>query len=131
MAVDDFLDHLQRQAGEALRVATWYTAEDFGMIYTRADLDREAVYRRAQSLSNRLMATDGHDQTNFMDELGEELAMVQVREDAVIVRFPLRNQKGVVVSMDIDVATDLHSFISECAEMLEDESISFRSSAIS
>lgn len=56
--------------------------------------------------------------------------MVQVRGDAGILRFPLEDRNGLVVNLDVAVTTDLHSFITECADILEDESVSARSSAI-
>lgn len=56
--------------------------------------------------------------------------MVQVREDVVIIRFPLEANRGLIVSLDAEVASDLHGFVIECSRRLADESITFRSGTL-
>lgn len=127
MSVDRFVDHLQDRAGEALRVVAWYTEDSSGGLYIRPDLDRPAVKERMRYLADRLHDRDA-DRENPLTELGDEEAMVQVREDVVILRFPLDRETGLVVSMNVDVATDLHSFVIECAGLLDGVSLSVRAS---
>lgn len=130
MASDQFVDYLEDQAGPALRVVTWYAEDDYGGLYIRGDLDREAVIDRVRFLSERLIRADGPIEGSPLEALGEQQAMVQVRENVVILRFPLEKTKGIVVSMDVDAARDLHGFVLGCHDLLRDTSISFRSNAI-
>lgn len=97
-------------------------------MYFRTDLDRDTVIQRVRYLTNRLQAFGSpQEDADPLQELGDELAMVQGREGAVILRFPLEEQKGIVVSLDIDAAFNPHSSISDCAKRPENESISFGS----
>lgn len=129
MTVDALLDYLREEAGSALRVVIWYTADDFGGLYVRDDLDREAVVDRARYLSERLTIGPDPLDGSPMESLGEERAMVQVREEAVIIRFPVTADRGLVVSLDVEAARDLHEFVTECTSRLEGAELSFRSSA--
>lgn len=76
------------------------------------------------------MQADAPVEGSPLEELGESKAMVQVREHVVILRFPMERNKGLVVSLDVEVARDLHGFVVECDKLLQDVSLSFRSSAI-
>lgn len=129
MPIDEFVEFLEDQAGSSLRVVTWYAEDDFGGLYLRSDLDREAVVERVRHLSERLMRADAPIEGSPLEELGEEEATVQVREHAVILRFPLDGTEGLIVSLDVDAARDLHGFVLDCHERLDDVSVSFRSSA--
>lgn len=113
----DLLDYLQDRAGSALRVVSRYTPSGYEIHFLRDDLDPEAVEDRIESLSGRVTPTDTP-QDEPLTELGEELAMVQLRDEAVIVRFPLDEPGRLFVSMDVEVARNLHGFTVECAELL-------------
>lgn len=130
MTVDAFMDHLREEAGSALRVVSWYAADDFGGLYVRDDLDREAVVERTRYLAQRLTGRPDAARGSPLENLGEERAMVQVREEAVILRFPVAADRGLVVTLDVDAARDLHRFVMACSERLEDAELSFRSSAV-
>lgn len=130
VTLDAFMDHLREEAGSALRVVSWYAADDFGGLYVRDDLDREAVVERTRFLAERLMGRPPNARGSPMEELGQERAMVQVREQAVILRFPVEADRGLVVTLDVDAARDLHRFVTTCSERLEGADLSFRSSAM-
>lgn len=129
MAIDAFIDHLRDRTGGSLRVVSWYTADDFGALYSRSDLDQEAVKERVRVLSERLIHGERETGSNPLGALGREQAMVQVREEVVILRFPLENDGGLVAILDVDVASDLHSFVVDCTTMLEGAALDFRSPA--
>lgn len=130
MTVDAFLDNLREEAGSSLRVVSWYAADEFGGLYVRDDLDREAVVERTRFLAERLTGQPDDTSDTPLEALGEERAMVQVRGEAVILRFPVEVDRGLVVTLDADAARDLHRFVSTCSERLADAELSFRSSAL-
>lgn len=115
--MDEFLELLERRAGRSLRVVSWYDETDHGIWYVREDLDRAIVEDRMAFLSERLV-DGGPVLEPSLEALGPEQAMVQIREQAVILRFPMGDRQGIVVSLDIEAARNLHSFVVECAERL-------------
>lgn len=102
MTVDSFVAYLEDQAGSALRVVTWYAGDDFGGLYVREDLDRLAVIERVRFLWERLQRAEGPIEGSPLEALGEERAMVQVRDEVIILRFPLERNQGLVASIDVD-----------------------------
>lgn len=118
MPLEELLEYLQTRAGDALRVISWYSDDDWGTLFVRDDLDRDNVEDRvdysSHQLSNRRRSWRG----DPLAELGDEQAMVQVREKAVIIHFPMEGEGGIFVSLDTDVARDLHGFVVDCAEKL-------------
>ncbi|MFB6352763.1 MAG: hypothetical protein ABEJ92_01635 [Halobacteriales archaeon] len=129
MPLDEFLEYLKRRAGPALRVVMWYAGDDFGELYVRSDLPRDVIATRSRHLAETLTAASDGSAESPLDELGEEAAMVQVRTEVVIIRFPLDGDRGIMASLDASVAKDLHEFVVTCSEKLGDEPVEFRRSA--
>ena len=117
MAYEELVGYLSDRAGDALRVVCWYTSADWGTIYVRDDLDRARVEDRVDFVVHQLSGRRRSSRPPLAD-LGPEQAMVQVREDVVIIRFAT-DSGGILVSLDAAVARDLHAFVVECAEQLE------------
>lgn len=129
MTAEQFLEYLQSQAGPALRVVSWYDADDCGDLYVRDDLDRQAVIERVSFLSERLQRGSGPIEGSPLEALGDEWATVQVRDKAIILRFPLGRTQGLLVSIDVEAARNLHGFVMGCYDRLEDVSGPFGSGA--
>lgn len=125
--MEAFIDFLEQRAGPALRAVSWYDGDDSGIWYVRDDLDADVVEARLTELTERIIAgrTAG---SSTLDDLGPEQAMVQLRTKAVILRFPTGEAQGIVVSLDVDAARNLHSFVVECSERLAGEPVLGRSS---
>lgn len=130
MPVDDLVDYLQYRADDALRVISWYSDDDWGTLYVRDDLDRVEVEERIDFVATKLSTPGRNREEHPLAPLGEEQAMVQVRENAVIIRFSMEEEGGILVSLDTEVARDLHGFVVECSEKLQGAELRFAASEI-
>lgn len=117
MPLDELLEYLQDRAGDALRVIGWYSDDDWGTLFVRDDLDRDAVQNRLDYIAHQLSNRRGS-KGDPLAPLGDEQAMVQVRERAVVIRFPMAGEGGILVSLDTTAARNLHEFVVDCAERL-------------
>lgn len=63
-------------------------------------------------------------QDNFeaVETLGPPSAIIQLREQAVLVNFPLDDEHGYLLGMEPEAARDLHSFVTECHHLIHDGS---------
>jgi hypothetical protein len=118
MPVDELIAYLRDRAGDALRVVSWYAEDDWGTLYVRDDLDRREVAARVDYVAHQLSDRVGDAADHPLAAMGREQAMVQVREDAVVIRFAIERGAGLLVSLDAVVARDLHGFVVECSELL-------------
>lgn len=85
---------------------------------TREDLGKSDMYDRVQAIHRAVQPRDGE---SVLDELGAAYATVQMREDAVILHFPMGDGSGYLVGLEPDVARDLSSFISDCLRIIQYE----------
>lgn len=116
MRLAQFLDHLKNRTGESLRAVEWYRDDEAELIYLREDLDQTAVQERAAEIHQSLTWDVEPSALSELDGLGDELATVSLREEAVLVHLPAGHNYGVVVSLDPDAARSLHGFVIECRE---------------
>lgn len=120
----EFTEYLRERAGDSLRVISWYSDQSWGTLYVRDDLDRDVIERRVEFVSNVSLSENSTVETDPLGELGEQQAMVQVRQKAVIIRFPMNGRGGLFVSLDAEVARDLHKFVLECSERFRSGTVS-------
>lgn len=114
---EDLLRFLRERTGESLRGAGRYDADGYEVLYVRQDLARATldaeVERMVAHLRNESRARE---QRAF--PYGELDGTVRSFEEAVVMHFPLPQERGVVVTLDPDVAQQLNAFMRECIERL-------------
>lgn len=118
MQLAQFLEFAQEGHGDTLRAVEWYRDDEAELIYLRDDLDLEEVQRRADEVHKNLTGVAESSEGQELDDLGDELATMSLRDDAVLVHLPVNPNYGVVFSLDTAAARSLHQFINECRETL-------------
>jgi len=115
------LEMVHSRAGDAFRVAIRYTPDDFEVTYVRDDLAnaefRETVGETVERARNYEPISD----ISFYRGLGEHEATVEQYENAVVIHFARGDERGILISLDSDVAQGLGSFIRECTSVLYGE----------
>lgn len=114
----ELADYLSKRASDAFRGLARYESDDVEVLHTRADLGRADMYDRAQAIHRAVQSRDGE---SVLDELGAAYATVQMREDAVILHFPMGDGRGYLVGLEPQIARDLSSFISDCIRIIQYE----------
>lgn len=114
MDLGSLIDLLENRTLEHLRFVQWFRGGQSEVVYLRDDLDREAVTRRGRTLHQRLKTIDEAAAGAPLEDLGANLATVNLCERGVMMYFPAGGQYGVVVGLDPDVARDLHRFVEDC-----------------
>lgn len=116
MRLAKFLEFLKDRTGESLRAVEWYRDDDAELIYLRDDLDQAELQHRADDIHEFLTWDVDSSEMGDLQGLGEELASVSLREQAVLVHLPVSQKYGVVIGLEPEAARSLHGFVTECRE---------------
>jgi hypothetical protein len=108
------VETVRKRTGAALRGVVAYQGEETALLYRRDDLDSRATHRIKDALEtvkqrDPLVAAGNGDQRH---------ASVELYGDAVFVHLPEGDDRGVLVSLDLEVARKLSGFVEECAVAL-------------
>ncbi|WP_435181878.1 DUF7522 family protein [Halorussus sp. AFM4] len=115
--VDELTAFVRDSTGASLRGVYRYHAEGYEVQYVRPDLRREGVDAEiARAIDHLRNESRAREQRAFPYDGFN--GTVRSFEEAVVLHFPLRQERGVVVALDTDVARQLDGFMRECVERL-------------
>ncbi|NHN61328.1 MULTISPECIES: hypothetical protein [Halorussus] len=115
--VDDLTAYLRDSTGESLRVVCRYDAEGYEVQYVRPDLRRETLDAEiARTVDHLRGESRAREQREF--PFSDLNGTVRSFDEAVVMHFPLPQERGIVVTLDSDVARQLNEFMRECIERL-------------
>jgi len=120
MRLAQFLEFLKDEAGDSLRAVEWYREGEAELIYIRDDLELGEMEERAEEIHEALTWDWTPPEAARIRELGDELATVSVRREAVLVHLPAGEEYGVVVGLEPEAARSLHRFVNDCRATLAD-----------
>lgn len=106
------------QAGGNLRTIVHYGKDTYDVMYLRDDLTYPDVLDRLEEVLTNLSNSNSVTGFNVSSELGQLEASIHVREQGVILNFPLR-RGGVLISLEPESAGQLMSFVSECQQRIQ------------
>lgn len=121
MALDPFVEFLEDEAGDSVRAAGWYQEDEFEILYLREDLDSDLAQLVADELHEQLTWDWNPPSQAVREYFGSQMASIGMYRDSVVLHLPSADGSGAVVTLDIEVARNLHGFIQECREALEYE----------
>lgn len=107
---------LEEQTGGATRGVGEYSDGQVRLLYVRPDLQTDAFRKRAQEALEK--APDRHPLV-VDDEVGEWKADVEVHDHAIVIHLPTGSGRGILVSMDPEIARNLTNFVQECTEIVQ------------
>ena len=112
--------HLEDRLGDGLRSIVYYDAETQHVIYLRDDAQEKISSEQAEGLIEYLRERE--DVQAARERLGLDADLqctVHCWPDRTGLHFPHAPQSGTLITVDTSVASDLHSFVGECTEILE------------
>lgn len=121
-AAGDLVKFLQKQAGEYLRGAVHYTADDYEMLYLRDDVDTLSSDEEMQELFEYYRQVN-RDQNNVRPfDLGNNHCTVDFYDDAILFHFTQGSDVGTVITLAPEAGRDIIQFITECLAQLHKNS---------
>ncbi|WP_137285421.1 DUF7522 family protein [Halorussus salinisoli] len=119
---DKFVTFLQQRAGQSLRAVRFYSETNQRSVYARDDVQQEISQTDIEQIvsqARRELMERADDQWQFTH--GEMEATVRIFQNAVIINLLSSGNFGVLLSLDAEIASRLHSFIYDCQSWLSDE----------
>lgn len=110
--------YLEERAGDAYRSAFHYKQDDWEAIYVREDLVTQQVKQDVPDLIERARTAQILLRDEEYPPLGKLTATTEVHENGVILHFVEADGEGTVVSLDVEAASRLSGFLSECQNIL-------------
>lgn len=115
--VEELMEFLRDSAGEYLRGVAFYDADGYEILYVRSDLRRATLESEVERMASRLrQESRARERRAF--PYGELDGTVRSFEEAVVMHFPLPQERGTVVALEPDAARQLNRFMHECMEYL-------------
>lgn len=117
MSAEALLDYLENAAGEYHRGTVRYDGNDTDVVYLREDVKEARLTSQIDRMLNRLRPETSPKEENAFP-FGDLHATVRIFDEATILHFPMRRDRGVVVSLKPETARDLNTFIRECEKRI-------------
>ena len=113
------LQLIHGRAGDSFRAAIWYDEDEWVVLHMRDDVATDQLRDSIPELADRVRAAEPLVPTTSYDQIGETQAVVELHDRAVLLHFRETDTRGIVVSLDRDVAQGLGQFVNSCNEVLE------------
>lgn len=117
------LELVRGRAGDAFRGALRYDTDEFTVLYVRGDIGTDELRAAVPTVVERARADEPVVPVDVYDALGETQATVELHENAALVHFrqEATDGRGLIVSLDREVAQGLGSFVEKCTAVLNEE----------
>ncbi|MFB6085067.1 MAG: hypothetical protein ABEJ94_12570 [Halorientalis sp.] len=109
---------IRGRAGDAFRAAVKYDRHDWTMLYVRDDVATRELRDALDTLVDRARSRDPVVTPDVYDGIGETQATVELHEGAALIHLRETDTRGVVVSLDRDIAQGLGAFVTRCNDVL-------------
>lgn len=117
MTSNPLIDYLERRAGEQHRGTIRYDGDGMDVLYLRDDIQEERLKSELDRMLGRLRPESSPKEEQVFP-FGGLRTTVRIFERAIILHFPVGNDRGVVVSLEPETARDLSSFVGECEKRI-------------
>lgn len=117
MDVGPLIEYLEQRAREYHRGTVRYDGDDTTVLYLRDDLKQARLTSEIDRMLSRLRP-EAHPREERSFPFGELRATVRLFDEAILLHFPIGNDRGIVVSLEPETARDLNTFIGECEKRI-------------
>ncbi|SEN19958.1 hypothetical protein SAMN05216388_100238 [Halorientalis persicus] len=114
----ELLQLVRGRAGEAFRAALKYDQHDCTMLYIRDDVATQELRDALDTLVDRARNSGPVAKTDVYRGIGETQAIVELHERAALIHLRETSNRGVIVSLDRDIAQGLGNFVTRCNGVL-------------
>lgn len=117
MVEKELIDYLEQRAGDYHRGTVRYEGNDTDVLYLREDVKETRLISQIDRMLGRLRPeASPKEERSF--PFGELNATVRLFDEAILLHFPVGNDRGIVVSLEPETARDLHTFVGECEKRI-------------
>jgi len=121
------LQLVHNRAGDSFRGAVRYDADDWSVLYIRDELATDQLQDAMATIIDRARVADPLVPEDQYQQMGVTQAVVELHDRAVLLHFREGPSRGLIISMDRDVAQGLGQFVNSCNSVLEERRDSDRS----
>jgi len=109
---------LNNEAGDYLRGVAAYQSTDYEILYLRGDVRSERFEAEVDKMIERLrQESRTREQQSFpFDDLN---GTVRSFSDGMVMHFPRTQERGMVVTLEPEVARQLNTFMARCRRRIE------------
>ena len=109
--------YLEERAGEYHRGTIVYDGSEIDVQYLRSDIAKNLMLSKIDRMHSRLRP-ESMSKEEHSFPFGHLRATVRSFEAAIILHFPIGENRGVVVSLEPETAQNLNTFIGECTQRI-------------
>ena len=121
------LQLVHSRAGDSFRGAVRYDADDWSVLYIRDELATDKLRNSMATIVERARNSEPVVPEDQYEQMGATQALVELHDSAVLLHFREGPSRGLIASLDRDVAQGLGQFINSCNSVLEEKRESSRS----
>lgn len=109
--------YLKRTAGENLRGVVYYEEDEYEIRFIRDDIRTKRLESEVDKMIDRLRReTRSRERRAF--PFGDINGSVRSFDDALVMHFPETQGRGIVVTLDCEVARQLNTFMGSCLKRI-------------
>ena len=113
---DRLSTYIEGRARENLRAVVRYSNNEYSLTYLRDDISESKFLQRMEEVLVNITKGGPNRGKALTEEFGPLEASVHVREQGVILHFPIEQGTGIIVSLEPGAARQLSTFIRDCME---------------
>ena len=121
------LQLVHTRAGDSFRGAVRYDADDWSVLYIRDELATGQLRDSMATIIDRARNSEPVIPEDQYDQIGETQAVVELYDHAVLLHFREGASRGLIASLDRDIAQGLGQFVNSCNSVLDEKRESSRS----
>ena len=114
------LQLVHNRAGDSFRGAVRYDADDWSVLYIRDELATDKLRNSMAAIVERARNSEPVVPEDQYEQLGATQALVELHDSAVLLHFREGPSRGLIASLDRDVAQGLGQFVNSCNAVLDD-----------
>lgn len=116
------VEYLNEQAGEYLRGAIHYSADDYFTLYLRDDIKSLYPPEKLDELARYYRQEELNQASDEPFNLGTNHCGVKFYDETILFHFTQGENVGTVITLEPEAGRDIVAFISECLEQLHHNS---------
>jgi len=114
------LQLVHSRAGDSFRGAVRYDADDWSVLYIRDELATDQLRDSMATIVERARNSEPVVPEDQYEQMGATQALVELYDRAVLLHFREGPSRGLLASLDRDVAQGLGQFVNSCNSVLDD-----------
>jgi hypothetical protein len=112
------VEYLKKEAGEYLRGAIHYSADEYDRLYLRDDVAALYSAEKMEELAEYYRQETRNQSSREPFDLGNNHCTVNFYDSAILFHFTQGDELGTVITLEPEAGRDIVGFITECLKQL-------------